>query len=141
MRKLGLAAAVALVISTVSAASAAERQLEGVTAEEAASIITTLEKGQKALRAGEFQRFTLLAGSVASYEATNIPAREAFLSIPFNEVWRISRAEAETIAWQPFRLSYAPDGLGQRYWDIEVVVGSNGGLELVTLNYKVPPPF
>ena len=141
MPKLNLAAPIILVVSMVSSASAADRQLEGVSAEEASSIVTTLEESQKALRAGEFQPFTLLAGSVASYEEANISAREAFLSIPFDEVWRIRRADSETKAWQPFRLSYAPDGLGQRYWDIEVVVGSNGRLEMVTLNYKVPPPF
>tara|TARA_R110000824_G_scaffold55506_6_gene152867 strand:+ start:1393 stop:1842 length:450 start_codon:yes stop_codon:yes gene_type:complete len=118
-----------------------ERQLIGLTVEEAESLISKLEIAQERLRAGEFQSFELLAGSVASYDQTKISPRDAFLSIPFQEVWDIRRVATDSSLRQPFRLSYAPNGLGQLYWDIEVAVGFSGHIESVKMTYKVPAPF
>ena len=117
------------------------RQLSGLNAEEASALIARLEYAQRQLRAGEFQGFELLAGSIASYDATEIPPRDAFLQVPFNEVWSITRVRTDNRLWQPYRLSYSPNGPGQLYWDIEVVLGFNGDLERVLMIYKPPAPF
>jgi len=117
------------------------RQLEGLSPEEATTLLAELEKAQRRLRTGEFQTFELLAGSVASYEATKISPRKAFLSVPFQKVWKIDRVRVDDSLWQPYRFAYAPNGLGQIYWDIEVMLNSAGEIERVTMIYKPPPPF
>ena len=119
----------------------ASQQLRGLGAEDATALIAKLEAAQRGLRAGEFQAFELLAGSIASYDATTISPREAFLQVPFEKVWAIERVRTDNRLWQPYRLAYAPDGLGQLYWDIEVVLGINGNIERVLMNYKPPAPF
>lgn len=115
-------------------------QLHGLDAREASDLITKLQEAQAKLRAGEFQSFELLSGSIASYEATRSSPRDTFLQIPFEKVWNIERGPTDTRLWQPFNLSYAPDGLGKLYWEIEVVVGFHGKLERVTMTFKPPAP-
>lgn len=117
------------------------RQLRGLSADEATALIVKLEDAQRRLRAGEFQSFELLAGSIASYEATELPPRTAFLQVRFGEAWNIERVSTSNPLWQPYRLAYAPNGLGQLYWDIEVVLGLNGNIERVLMIYKPPAPF
>ncbi|WP_086607937.1 hypothetical protein [Erythrobacter donghaensis] len=141
MSKLRLAAAILLGLGMATSASAQEQQLDGLTSDEAASIIASLEKSQEALRSGEFQPFTLLSGSVASYGQADISPRQIFVDLPFRDAWKVVRVETNTKTRQPYRLSYAPEGLGRRYWDIEAVFGANGELEMVTMTYKVPAPF
>lgn len=141
MSKIKLSAAILFGLGIPTSASAQQQQLDGLTSEEAASIIASLEKSQESLRSGEFQPFTLLAGSVASYGEADISPRQIFVDLPFKDAWKVVRVETNTKVRQPYRLSYAPDGLGKRYWDIEAVFGANGELEMVTLTYKVPAPF
>src|SRR4030095_854306 len=117
------------------------RQLRGLSAEEATALIAKLEDAQRRLKAGEPQSFEVLAGSIASYEMTNSPPRGAFLQVPFKEVWNIERVRTDNRLWQPYRLAYAPNGLGQLYWDIEVVLGINGDIQRVLMTYKPPAPF
>lgn len=119
----------------------ATRQLSGLNADEANVLIAKLEDAQRRLRAEEFQPFELLAGSIASYEMVKVSPRDAFLQVPFEEVWDIKRGSTENRLWQPYRLAYAPNGLGQLYWDIEVVLGSDGNIERVLMIYKPPAPF
>jgi hypothetical protein len=71
----------------------------------------------------------------------NVSPRDAFLSIPFRKVWNIERLPSDNRLWQPYRLSYAPNGLGQLFWEIEIALGFNGDLERVLMNYKPPAPF
>ena len=117
------------------------RQLRGLDAGQANALIAKLEEAQRRLRAGEFQSFELLAGSIASYDKTKLSPRDAFLQVPFKNVWDIERVRTDHRLWQPHRLAYAPDGLGQLYWDIEVVLGFNGDIERVLMIYKPPAPF
>lgn len=72
---------------------------------------------------------------------TEVSPREAFLQVPFKKVWNIERGRTDNSLWQPYRLSYAPNGLGQLYWDIEVVLGFYGDIERVLMIYKPPAPF
>lgn len=65
----------------------------------------------------------------------------AFLKVSFQQVWEIARVPTDNRLWRPFKLAYAPDGLAQHYWDIEVVLGTSGQLERVTMIYKPPAPF
>ena len=116
------------------------RQLSGLNVEEAAALIAQLEDAQRRLRAGEFQGFELLAGSIASYDMTEVSPRDAFLRVRFNEVWEVKKLRADTL-WQPYRLAYTPNGLGQLYWDIEVMRGTNGSIRRVLMTYKAPAPF
>jgi hypothetical protein len=117
------------------------RQLRGLDAQEATALIAKLEDAQRDLKAGKPQNFELVAGSIASYDMTKSPPRDAFLQVPFKEVWNIERVLTDNRLWRPYRLSYAPDGLGQLYWDIEVVLGFNGEIQRVLMVYKPPAPF
>lgn len=116
-------------------------QLWGLESDEAAALIIKLELAQHRLRAGEFQSFELLAGSIASLEMTRLPPRDAFLEVPFAEVWNIERVRTDNRLWQPYKLSYSPNGLGQLSWDIEVVLDSDGNIKRVMMIYKPPAPF
>jgi hypothetical protein len=117
------------------------RQLRGLSAEEAAALIAKVEEAQRRLKAGERLSFELLAGSMASNAMSRLSPRDAFLQVPFRQVWGIERVRTDNALWQPFRLAYAPNGLGQLYWDIEVVLGSDGVLERILMIYKPPAPF
>jgi hypothetical protein len=119
----------------------AERQLDGLTPEEASALIAQLEDAQRQLEAGQSLSFELLAGSIASNAMTKSPPLDVFLSVQFKDVWNIRRVRTSNRVWQPFRLSYSPDGLGKLYWDIEVVLGFNGNIERVLMVYKPPAPF
>lgn len=119
----------------------AARQLRGLTAGEAAALVAKLEDAQRRLKAGELAPFELLAGSVASYEMTRLAPRDAFLQVPFEAVWQIERIPTDNPLWQPYKLAYAPDGLGRLYWEIEVVLGVNGAIQRVLMLYKPPAPF
>lgn len=119
----------------------AKVQLLGLSADEAMSLVAILQDAQRQLRAGEFQHFALLSGAAASYDETRMPPRDAFLRLPFDRVWRIERLRHENRASQTHRLAYAPNGLGQLYWDIEVMSGLEGRLERVVMTYKAPAPF
>ena len=118
----------------------AERQLSGVSPGEADAIIAQLKDAQQSLRESKFENFVLRSGSIASYEETTIAPREAFLQVPFDEVWKVDRV-TNTRAGPTYRLAYAPKGLGQRYWDIDVRLSGTGKLEEVTLTYIPPAPF
>ncbi len=118
-----------------------KRQLRGLTADEAATLVAKLEDAQRQLRAGKFQPFELIAGSIASYPATKVSPRDAFLQVQFGKVWEIQRGATDNRLWQPYKLAYSPNGLGQLYWDIEVVLGFYGNLERVLMVYKPPAPF
>lgn len=118
-----------------------EQQLRGLDESEAAALISKLKDAQGKLRAGEFQSFQLISGSIAAYEMTKVSPRDAFLQVSFEEVWEIERVTTDNRLWQPFKLAYAPNGLGQLYWDIEVVLGANGQIERVMMIYKPPAPF
>ena len=124
-----------------SASPPVARQLSGIGPEEAATLLAKLQDAQRRLKTGEFQSFELSAGSIASYDETKISARDAFLRVPFEKVWNIERVRSENPLAQPFRLAYAPRGLGHLYWDIEVVLGINGGIQRVLMIYKPPAPF
>ncbi|MEO5773032.1 MAG: hypothetical protein ABIQ32_02800 [Sphingomicrobium sp.] len=119
----------------------AKRQLGGLSATEASALLAKVKEAQNRLRGGEFLPFELLAGSLASYEATKVSPRDAFLAVPFDEVLAIQRVRTDNLLWQPYKLAYAPKGLGQLYWDIEVVLGINGNIERVLMIYKPPAPF
>ena len=120
----------------------AKRQLMGgITADEAAALLAKLQVTQRRLKAGEQLPFELLAGSIASYEMTKSSPRDVFLKVRFDEVWEVQRVPTDNRSWQPYRLAYAPDGLGRLYWDIEVILGFNGEIERVLMVYKPPAPF
>jgi hypothetical protein len=114
------------------------RQLQGLTDEESTALLAKLEDAQRRLKAGEFQNFELLAGSIASYDMTKSSPREVFLRVPFQKIWNIKRVPNEY--GLTYSLSYAPNGLGQLYWEIEVAMGFNGDVERVLMTYKPPAP-
>ena len=117
------------------------RQLNGLSSQEATDLIAKLEDAQRHLKAGKFEYFELLAGSISSYEKTKVSPRDAFLQVPFKSVWNIEKVRSDNKLWQPYRLTYAPDGLGKLYWDIEVVLDINGNIQRVLMTYKPPAPF
>ena len=117
------------------------RQLIGLSAGEADALIGKLESAQRLLTTAKFQNFELLVGSIASYEMTKVSPRSAFLRVPFKQVWDIKKVSTDNPLWQPYTLAYAPNGLRQLYWDIEVVLGFDGNIERVQMIYKPPAPF
>ena len=149
MRLLRLLLVAALAVHSTAALAApselqpvpAEPRLRGLNAEEASTLVAKLKDAQRRLRAGEFLPFELLAGSIASYDMTKSAPREVFLRVPFDDVWVIERVRTDNRLWQPYRLAYAPNGLGELYWDIEVVLGFYDNIERVLMVYKPPAPF
>lgn len=137
---LSLLGAAACAQTDITRPVPASRQLRGLGAEEAAALIGKVQEAQRRLRSGEFQPFELLAGAVASSEMTKVSPRDAFLGIRFDEVWDLQKTVTDNPLWQPYRLAYAPDGLGRLYWDIEIVLGINGDIERVMMVYKAPAP-
>lgn len=127
--------------ATQAVSVATTLQLNGLSPQEATNLIAKLENAQRRLKAGKFESFELLAGSIASYEKSKVSPRDAFLQVPFKSVWNVERVRSDNELWQPYRLAYAPEGLGKRYWDIEVVLGINGNIERVSMTYKPPAPF
>jgi hypothetical protein len=97
-----------------------------VSTDEIAAIIARLQQAQRALAAGEFQPFELLSGAMASEQMAKVPPRDAFLLIQFERVWRVERLPGDNALWQSYRLAYAPKGIGQLYWDIEVALSYDG---------------
>lgn len=73
----------------------ATRQLDGLSSQDAADIIAKLGDAQRRLKAGEFQSFELLAGSIASYEKTKVSPRDAFLHVTFSSVLEIKRVRTD----------------------------------------------
>ncbi len=126
---------------TPEIAPPATRQLSGLDPSEADALLAKVKDTQSRLIAGEVLTFELLAGSVVSSEAAKVSPREAFLAVPFDKVWEIQRVRTDNGLWQPFKLAYAPAGLGQLYWDVEVVLGFSGDIERVSMTYKAPAPF
>ena len=122
-------------------AASVKQQLIDLSPTEASALLIKVKEAQSSLKGGQFQPYELLAGSVASYEATNISPREAFMVVPFDQVWRIERVRTDNGLWQPYKLAYAPKGMGQLYWDIEVVLGINGNIERELMVYNPPAPF
>ena len=122
-------------------AASVKQQLIDLSAGEASVLLIKAKEAQRSITRGQFQPFELLAGSVASYEATNISPGEAFLAVRFDEVLKIERVRSDKGLWQPYKLAYAPKGRGQLYWDIEVVLGTNWNIERVLMVYKPPAPF
>lgn len=117
------------------------RQLRGLGEEEANALLAKLQDAQKRLKAGDDKLvFELMAGSLACYEMTKVSAHDAFLSVPFDKVWNIERDPDQGVT-KRYRLSYAPHGLGQVYWEIEVTVGFNDRIWRVAMVYKPPAPF
>lgn len=100
-----------------------------------------MEEAQRNLKAGKFESFELLAGSIASYDEAKFLPRDVFLKVPFKSVWTVERVRSDNELWQPYRLAYAPDGLGKRYWEIEVVLGIDGNIQRVAMTNKPPAPF
>jgi hypothetical protein len=139
---IGLAAQCAIVEAQAKQAMSVPttRQVKGLSSQDAIDLIAKLENAQRQLKAGEFQSFELLAGSIASYDKTKVSPREAFLQVPFRSVWEVERVPTDNELWQPYMLAYAPDGLGKLYWEIEVVLGIEGQIERVSMTYKSPAP-
>ena len=147
MRRVSTGLIIALFASyAASAASSRQpvpsaRQLNGLTLDEAAKLLDKIEDAQRQLKAGRPQYFELLSGSIAAFEMTKVAPREVFLTIPFNRVWNIERVQTDVRTWKPYRLAYAPNGLGEMYWDIEVDLDLNGDIQRVLMIYKPPAPF
>ena len=138
---LSLPGAVAPAAPTSFAPVPATPQLRGLGPQEANVLLSKLEEAQRALRAGEPLYFELLAGSIASYEMTKSSPREVFLGVPFRKIWQIERVGPVEKLNQRYRLSYAPNGLGNVYWEIDVSLMFEKRLTRVEMTYKPPAPF
>ena len=123
--------------SPVAAAPMAP-QLEGLSTSEATEVIGALKAAQAKLRAGEKPYFILLSGAAATNPMADVSPRDAFLGLPFDQVFRIKRLRAGARLWE---VTVTPNGLGQQMWDIEVTTGWDGKIERVEMEYGPPPPF
>lgn len=122
-------------------ATPAKRQLSRLSLADADALLFKLKTAQTDLAKGEDLPFFLLSGSLASDAMARLSPRDAFLKLPFGDVWNIERLTADTRLPQRFRLAYAPTGLGQLYWNIEVLINIDGSIERVTMTYEPPAPF
>ncbi len=119
----------------------ATRQLGDLTAEKAADLINKLKLAQRQIVEGEQVLFELSAGSMASSDMAKVTARDAFLLVPFDAVWSIERVRSSEGPLERYKLAYAPKGLGEQYWEIEVHLNFHDELDQVRLIYKAPAPF
>lgn len=120
---------------------AAQPQLRGLTAEEAAALIAKVADAQAKLKSGEQLVFDLLSGAPAFYPMTRTAPRDAFLRLPLAKIFSVERKATDNKLWQPYRLIVLPDGPGKLLWDVEVVLGINGQIERIEMLYRPPAPF
>ncbi|HEV7342868.1 MAG TPA: hypothetical protein VGN68_14660 [Sphingopyxis sp.] len=142
-----LIAATALLLAPATLAQpapnrvAAQPQLRGLTAEEAAALIAKVADAQAKLKSGEPVVFELLSGAPAFYPMTRTAPRDAFLRLPLAKTFSVEREATDNKLWQPYRLIVLPDGPGKLLWDLEVVLGINGQIERIEMLYRPPAPF
>ena len=120
---------------------AAQPQLRGLTAEEAAALIAKVADAQSRLRKKEQVVFELLSGAPTFYPMTSTAPRDAFLRLPLAKTFSVERKATDNKLWQPYRLIVLPDGPGKLLWDVEVVLGINGQIERIEMLYRPPAPF
>lgn len=120
---------------------AAQPQLRGLTAEEAAALIAKVADAQAKLKNKEQVVFELLSGAPAFYPMTRTSPRDAFLRLPLAKSFSVERKATDNKLWQPYRLIVLPDGPGKLLWDVEVVLGINGQIERIEMLYRPPAPF
>ena len=142
-----LLAATALLLAPAALAQptpadvAAQPQLRGLNAEEAAALIAKIADAQARLKNGEKAYFELLSGAPASYPMTRTAPRDAFLRLPLAKTFRVERKATDNKLWQPYRIIVLPDGPGKLLWDVEVVLGIDGQIERIAMLYSSPAPF
>ena len=145
--RLILIAATALLLAPDSFAQpspakvAAQPQLRGLTAEDAAALIAKVTDAQSKLKNNEQAVFELLSGAPASYPMTRTTPRDAFLGLPLAKIFSVERKTSTNKLWQPYRIIVLPDGAGKLLWDVEVVLGINGQIERIEMLYRPPAPF
>ncbi len=120
---------------------AAQPQLRGLTAEDAAALIAKVADAQSKLKNNEQAVFELLSGASASYPMTRTTPRDAFLGLPLAKIFSVERKTSTNKLWQPYRIIVLPDGAGKLLWDVEVVLGINGQIERIEMLYRPPAPF
>ena len=120
---------------------AAQPQLRGLTAEDAAALIAKVADAQSKLKNNEQAVFELLSGASASYPMTRTTPRDAFLGLPLAKIFSVERKTSTNKLWQPYRIIMLPDGPGKLLWDVEVVLGINGQIERIEMLYRPPAPF
>lgn len=142
-----LIAATALLLAPATPAQpapakvAAQPQLRGLTAEEAAALMAKIADAQAKLKNKEQVVFELLSGAPAFYPMTRKAPRDAFLRLPLTKTFSIERKATDNKLWQPYRLIVLPEGPGKLLWDVEVVLGINGQIERIEMLYRPPAPF
>lgn len=120
---------------------AAQPQLRGLTAEEAAALIAKVADAQAKVKNKEQVVFELLSGAPALYPMTRKAPRDAFLRLPLAKTFSVERKATDNKLWQPYRIIVLPDGPGKLLWDVEVVLGINGQIERIEMLYRPPAPF
>lgn len=70
--------------------------VEGLTRSEGDQIITMLQDLQAQLRNGQTKSFQLRSGGAIGLRMTRIPPREAFLELPFENTFSVSKAESDS---------------------------------------------
>ncbi len=120
---------------------AAQPQLRGLTAEEAAALIAKVADAQTKVKNKEQVVFELLSGAPALYPMTRTAPRDAFLRLPLAKTFSVERKATDNKLWQPYRIIVLPDGPGKLLWDVEVVLGINGQIERIEMLYRPPAPF
>lgn len=142
-----LLAATALLLAPATLAQpaptkvAAQPQLRGLTADEAAALIAKVGDAQAKLKNNEQVVFELLSGAPAFYPMTRTTPRDAFLGLPLAKTFSVERQTSANKLWQPYRIIVLPDGPGKLLWDVEVVLGVNGQIERIEMLYRPPAPF
>jgi hypothetical protein len=82
-----------------------------------------------------------LSGAPASFSATNIAPREAFLALEFDKAFIIERLHARSPMWRPFRFSFRSQTRERTVWQVDAVLNLYDNVEQVQVMNKVPDPF
>jgi len=140
---LALAASTAAPAAQTTCLSLSE--CENLEPAERLALLERLQEAQQALRTGKWVPFTLMLGAMASNEMTAVAPREAFLRVDFAKAASFKRVKTTNKLWRPHLLTYSdgsqsigPMGRVPFSWDIEVITGSSGNIERVSMLYRPP---
>ena len=118
-----------------------EPHLEGVERSEATQLILDLQDAQTKLRSGEKIFFSLLSGAPASYDAANLGARDAFISLDWGRALNVRKMDPGNPHWTGYHLELLPDGYGELVWDVRVWRNASGNFARIELFNRPPSPF
>lgn len=142
MKSIAFAAMATLLAPLPAAAEdVAFMQLTNVEEGEALEALSRLAQFQQSVREGRVSRVELLAGGAASSTATLQSARDLLDMLPLDKALFAEKLPQGEFGRERYRFSVFPDGLGQIFWQVDLVMASDTEIARVTVLRKIPAPY